>query len=60
MDQQSIDYYRSREQAEREAAAKAECEQARQAHLELARGYAALVRKGEREQAVEPPLRLVG
>ena len=55
-----MDYYRSRERAERAAAARAECEQARRVHLELARGYAALVRQGEREQAMEPPLRLVG
>lgn len=60
LDQQSIDYFRSREQAERAAAATAACEEARRVHLELARGYAALVRQGEREQTVEPPLRLVG
>ena len=60
LDQQSIDYYRSRERTERAAAANAECEQARRVHLELARGYAALIRQGEREQAIEPPLRLVG
>lgn len=60
MDQQSIDYFRSRERVERAAAARAECEEARRVHLDLARGYAALVRRGESEQAVEPPLRLVG
>ena len=46
MDQQSIDYFRSRERVEREAAKAAANEAARRAHLELAQGYAALARKG--------------
>ena len=46
MDQESIDYCRSRERVEREAAKNAANETARRAHLELAQGYAALVRRG--------------
>jgi hypothetical protein len=46
MDQESIDYFRSRERVEREAAKAAVTEAARRAHLDLAQGYAALVRKG--------------
>ena len=46
MDQESIDYFRSRERVEREAAKAAATEAARRAHLELAQGYAALVRRG--------------
>ena len=46
MDQESIDYFRSRERVERDAAKSAGNEQARRAHLELAQGYAALVRRG--------------
>ena len=46
MDQESIDYCRSRERIEREAAKSAATEAARRAHLELAQGYAALARKG--------------
>ena len=46
MDQESIDYFRSRERIEREAAKSAVSEAARRAHLELAQGYAALTRKG--------------
>ena len=46
MDQQSVDYFRTRERIEREAAKAAANEAARRAHLELAQGYAALVRDG--------------
>jgi hypothetical protein len=42
MDQQSIDYFRDRERVERAAAKAAATEAARRAHLELAKGYAAL------------------
>jgi hypothetical protein len=45
MDQESIDYFRLRERIERTAAKTAASEAARRAHLELAQGYAALVRK---------------
>jgi hypothetical protein len=46
VDQQSIEYFRSRERVEREAAKAAANEAARRVHLELAQGYAALARKG--------------
>ncbi len=46
MDPASIEYFRLRERIERAAAKKAASEAARRAHLELAEGYAALVRKG--------------
>ena len=46
MDPESVDYFRSRERVEREAAKCAANEASRRAHLELAQGYAALVRKG--------------
>jgi hypothetical protein len=46
MDQESIEYFRSRELVERAAAKAATTEEARRAHLELAQGYAALARKG--------------
>ena len=45
MDQQSIDYFLSRERVEREAAKTANSETARRAHLELAQGYASLARR---------------
>ena len=47
MDFESINYFRSREQAERAAAKSAASEQARRVHQELAQGYAVLVRTGE-------------
>ena len=46
MDPASIEYFRLRERIERAAARNAASETARRAHLELAEGYAALVRKG--------------
>ena len=46
MDQESVDYFQSRERVEREAAKAAATDEARRAHLELAQGYAALARKG--------------
>lgn len=46
MDPESIEYFRLRERIERAAAKNAATEAARRAHLELAEGYAALVRKG--------------
>ena len=45
MDKESLDYFRARERIERAAAKNAATEAARRAHLELAQGYAALVRK---------------
>jgi hypothetical protein len=44
MDNDSISYFRSREQAERAAAKAARSEQARRVHQELAQGYAVLAR----------------
>jgi hypothetical protein len=46
MDQQSVEYFRTRERIERAAAKTAATEAARRAHLELAQSYAALVKKG--------------
>jgi hypothetical protein len=46
MDQQSVEYFRTRERIERAAAKTAATEAARRAHLELAEGYADLIRKG--------------
>ena len=46
VDQDSIEYFRARERIERAAAKAAVSEAARRAHLELAQGYAALIRKG--------------
>ena len=43
-DQQSVDYFRRRERAERAAAKNAGSDAARRAHQELAQGYAELVR----------------
>jgi len=43
-DQQSVDYFRRRERAERAAAKNATSDAARRAHQELAQGYAELVR----------------
>jgi hypothetical protein len=43
-DQDSRDYFRRREQAERTAAKNAASEAARRAHQELAQGYAQLLR----------------
>ncbi len=47
MDQESLDYFRARERIERAAAKSAATEAARRAHLELAQGYAALVKRAE-------------
>lgn len=60
MNDNSIEYYRSREQAEREAAKRATSEEARVRHLELADGYAALVqqRQLERGSIVQATLRI--
>ena len=46
VDRESLDYFRGRERIERAAAGSAANEAARRVHLELAQGYAALVRKG--------------
>lgn len=43
LDQDSRDYFRRRERAERAAAKRAGCEIARRIHQELAQNYAALV-----------------
>jgi hypothetical protein len=47
LDEESVEYFRSRERIERAAAENASNEAARRAHLELARGYAALVGAAE-------------
>jgi hypothetical protein len=47
LDYESINYFRERERVEREAAGSAKNAAARRAHEELARGYAALVRRTE-------------
>lgn len=47
MDQESVEYFKLRERIERDAAEAATTDTARQAHLELANGYAALVRKAQ-------------
>ena len=46
VDQESLDYFRARERIERAAAGNALNEAARRVHLELAQGYAALLRRG--------------
>jgi hypothetical protein len=51
LDQESIDYFKLREQVERAAAETAGSEAARRAHIELADGYAALVRQAEETSA---------
>ena len=43
MHEETPEYYRTRERAERAAAKSAACPQARRAHQELAQAYAALV-----------------
>jgi hypothetical protein len=43
MQENSADYYRARERAERAAAKEAACPEARRAHLELALAYALLL-----------------
>ncbi|QDP19928.1 hypothetical protein [Sphingomonas xanthus] len=47
MDEQSIEYFREREQAERNAARSAACHEARRSHEELATKYAALIHQAE-------------
>ncbi len=47
MDRESVEYFRARERIERAAASNATSEAARRAHLELAQGYAALVRQAD-------------
>jgi hypothetical protein len=49
MKQDTIEYYRRRERAEREAARTAACEEARSAHEEMASAYAQLVTVEELE-----------
>jgi hypothetical protein len=44
VDQQSVDYFRERERAERAAAKSASSDAARRAHQELAQNYAELLR----------------
>ncbi|NUS99881.1 MAG: hypothetical protein HOP96_02755 [Sphingomonas sp.] len=51
MSQAYADYYRNREQAEREAAQNATCPQARRAHKQMANAYARLVHDGAGESA---------
>jgi hypothetical protein len=50
LDRESVEYYRARARAEREAALNATSAKARQAHGELARAYARLVEVAELEQ----------
>lgn len=45
LDQESLEYFRRRERAERAAAKTAESEAARRVHQELAQGYAQLLRR---------------
>lgn len=47
IDQDSVEYLRQRESAERAAAANASNEKARRLHLELADAYAARVREAQ-------------
>jgi hypothetical protein len=51
LDQESIDYFKLRERIERAAAEAAATDAARLAHLELADGYAALIRKADKTPA---------
>ena len=46
IEQNSIEYYRRREQAERSAAKTAATKAARRVHQELAQHYAELIRRG--------------
>jgi hypothetical protein len=60
MNQESIDYYRRREQAERKAVHKASCVQARWAHQQMALAYARLVELEELKAAgAIPPGKVV-
>jgi hypothetical protein len=47
MKQETIGYFRRREQAEREAVLTASCPQARRAHEQMAAAYAGLIRREE-------------
>jgi hypothetical protein len=47
LDQKSAEYFRKREQAERDAAKRAASEEARRAHEELADNYSELLRGGD-------------
>ena len=55
MKTQSMDYFRARERAEREAVRNAACEQARWAHEQMADAYARLVELEELKAAGELP-----
>ena len=55
MKMQSIDYFRARERAEREAVRNAACEQARWAHEQMADAYARLVELEELKAAGAVP-----
>ena len=46
-DQKSLEYFRRREQAERDAAKQASSEEARRVHEELAENYSELLRGGD-------------
>jgi hypothetical protein len=50
MQENTAEYYRARERAERAAAKEAACPQARRAHQELAQAYARLVETREAHQ----------
>lgn len=47
MKERSVDYFRERERAEREAATKATCDAARWAHQEMADSYARMLQNIE-------------
>ena len=47
MKERSINYFREREKAEREAALNATCDQARWAHQEMAESYARMLKAAE-------------
>jgi hypothetical protein len=55
MKQESIEYFRRREQAEREAVRNASCAAARRAHEQLATAYATLVELEELKAAGKIP-----
>jgi hypothetical protein len=50
---ESVDYYRARARDERKAARNAACDEARQAHSEMAEAYSRLVDLAELEEAGE-------
>jgi hypothetical protein len=53
--ERSIDYFRERERAEREAAQNASCDAARWAHQEMADSYARMLQNVVPRQEQNPP-----